>query len=386
MIRDKILKQLEDTKNAKLFRQIPETDFGMEKYIIKSGKKLLNVASNNYLGISNHRFLVKGATKAADKYGTTSGASRIVSGNFSLYDELEEELAEFKQTESSLIFNTGYTANIAIITALCDKNTVVFSDKLNHASIIDGIKMSGAKHVRYRHNDMGHLAYCIDKYKDAEQKLLVTDTIFSMDGDIAALSDIVSLCKRNDIFIVLDEAHGTGVFGNGRGVAYELGLHDQIDVHMGTFSKGLGSFGAYAAADETIISYFINKSRGLIYTTSLPPAVIGANLAAVRFVQNHPELPKRLIQISTDMRETLDRLGFDTTPSATQIIPIMLKDPYSTLRASSFLAHNGIAVGAIRPPTVPENTSRLRLSMRADFNEAEVQYIKDIFKKLKDQL
>lgn len=386
MIRNRIKNHLEQIKENSLLRSIPDIDNGASKYINKNGRKLLNLSSNNYLGISEHRFLVKSAIKALDKYGTTSGASRIVSGNFSLYDELEKNLAIFKQTESSLIFNTGYSANISILSALTDKNTIVFSDKLNHASIIDGIKLSGSKHVRYKHNDMDHLKYCINKYKDAENKLLVTDTIFSMDGDIANLEEIVNITKANNIFTIVDEAHATGVFGKGRGIAFEKNLHDQIDLHMGTFSKGLGSFGAYVAGDKEIIDYLLNKARGLIYTTSLPPAVIGANIGALKFVENHPEIPAKLISMSDDIRVYLQNIGFDTYLSETQIIPIILGSPENTLKAASFLENFGISVGAIRPPTVPQDTARLRISLRADLNEKEIQYIKDIFNKLKEEM
>lgn len=386
MIRNRIKNHLEQIKENSLLRSIPDIDNGASKYINKNGRKLLNLSSNNYLGISEHRFLVKSAIKALDKYGTTSGASRIVSGNFSLYDELEKNLAIFKQTESSLIFNTGYSANISILSALTDKNTIVFSDKLNHASIIDGIKLSGSKHVRYKHNDMDHLKYCINKYKDAENKLLVTDTIFSMDGDIANLEEIVNITKANNIFTIVDEAHATGVFGKGRGIAFEKNLHDQIDLHMGTFSKGLGSFGAYVAGDKEIIDYLLNKARGLIYTTSLPPAVIGANIGALKFVENHPEIPAKLISMSDDIRVYLQNIGFDTYLSETQIIPIILGSSENTLKAASFLENFGISVGAIRPPTVPQDTARLRISLRADLNEKEIQYIKDIFNKLKEEM
>jgi 8-amino-7-oxononanoate synthase len=386
MIKDKIKNELLKLEQESLIRKIPEIENGISKYIEKNNKKLLNLSSNNYLGISEHRFLIKSAIKATEKYGTTSGASRVVSGNFTIYDELELLLAKFKQAEKSLIFNSGYTANISIISALADKNTVIFSDKLNHASIIDGIKISRAKHVRYIHNDIEHLKFCIDKYSSVKNKILVTDTIFSMDGDIARLEEIVNLSKQNNIFTIIDEAHATGVFGKGKGIAFEKNLHDEIDLHMGTFSKGLGSFGAYVSSKKYLIDYLINKSRGFIYTTSLPPAVIGANIASIKFVQNHPEISQRLIDISNDLRVFLKKIGFNIYLSETQIIPIILKDNERTLKAAKFLEDNCIMVGAIRPPTVPKDTSRLRLSLRADLNDNEVQYIKDTFTKLYDFL
>ena len=385
-IHDKISSELNLIKQQHLFRDIPDIECGMEKYVQIKGQNFLNLASNNYLGISNERFIVKSSIKAVEKYGTSSGASRIVSGNFKLYDELENEIAKFKNTETGLIFNTGYTANIGIVSALANKNTVIFSDKLNHASIIDGIVLSRAKHIRYNHNDTEHLEYCVKKYKDYPEKILISDSIFSMDGDIAKLEKTAEIAKKHNIFTIIDEAHATGVFGNGRGLIHEKSLENIIDIQMGTFSKGLGSFGAYAACSKDVKNFLVNKARSFIFTTSLPPAVVGANLGALKFVQNHPEIPAKLIKISEDFRLFLTENKFDIQNSQSQIIPVILKDNEKTLKAKEFLLSKNILVGAIRPPTVPVNTARLRISLRADLNDKEIEYVKNTLMELKKEI
>jgi 8-amino-7-oxononanoate synthase len=385
-ILNNINKELSKIDKNFLLRKIPPFDYGMEKYVKINGENLLNLASNNYLGLSNERFIVKSSIKAIEKYGTSSGASRIVCGNYKIYDELEIEIAKFKNTEAALIYNSGYTANLSIISSVANKNTVIFSDKLNHASIIDGILLSRAKHIRYKHNDMEHLDYCINKYKEFPEKIIVSDSIFSMDGDIACLETIVELAEKYNIFTIIDEAHATGVFGKGRGLVFEKSLENKIDIQMGTFSKGLGSFGAYVACSNTIKEYLVNKSRAFIFSTSLPPSVVGANLGALKYIRNHPEISKKLTDISEDFRCFLKKEKYDIQNSQTQIIPIVLKENEITLKAANFLMENKILVGAIRPPTVPVNTSRLRISLRADLNNSEIEYIKNVFIKLKKEL
>ncbi len=385
-ISDKINLEMEKIENDSLLRNIPDMEFGMDKYVEINGYKMLNLSSNNYLGLNRERFVVKSSVKATEKYGTTSGASRIVCGNYKIYDDLENEIALFKNTESALIFNTGYTANIGIISAVANKNTLILSDKLNHASIIDGITLSRAKHVRYRHNDMDHLKFCIEKFKDYPEKILISDSVFSMDGDVADLEKIAEFSEKYDIFTIIDEAHATGVFGKGKGIIAEKNLEKHIDIQMGTFSKGLGSFGAFAACSEDVKNFLINKSRGFIFSTSLPPAVIGANLGALKYIQNHPEISERLIKISNELRLFLKEAGYDILNSQTQIIPIVFKDNEKTLKAQQIMLNNKILTGAIRPPTVPVGTSRLRISLRADLNEKEISYIKEAFILLKKEI
>jgi len=382
-MKDKIIRKLAKLKEENLYREMPNISEGAGKYVELDGNIYLNLSSNNYLGLSELESVRKEAIQAVEKYGTTSGASRIVTGNYKIYDDLERKIASFKNREKALVFNSGYAANLAVYTTLASKETIVFSDKLNHASIIDGIQLSGAKHVRYKHKDMADLESLLEKYKEHEDKIIATDTVFSMDGDTCPLYKIINLAEKYNAMTIIDEAHATGVFGRGRGYAHELGLADRVDVHMGTFSKALGSFGGYVAADEVIIDWMRNKARSFIYSTSLPPAVVGATIGSLKHLAKYPEIGGRLLDKSEDLRMYIQGLGFDTAGSVTQIIPIVLGDNKRAIMAKEFLMSKGLYVAAIRPPTVPVNTARLRLSLRPDVLD-EMDIIKSAFKALKD--
>lgn len=383
---DHIAEELERLEDQSLVRRIPPVDHGADRYLLYNGIELLNLASNNYLGLAGHPALKQASMDAVKRYGTSSGASRLISGNYTLLDDLERELSAFKKQDDAMVVGSGFAANLMILSALADRRTVVLSDKLNHASIIDGIKLSGAKHVRYRHNDMDHLAAQLEKHSDAPRKLLVTDTVFSMDGDMADLESIVGLCERHDALIVVDEAHAAGTLGSGRGLAAQLGLADRVDIHMGTFSKGFGSYGAYVAGKSDIIEFLRNKGRPFIFSTALPPAVIGANLAALRLVQTDPTIGKRLQHMADDMRAHLNALGLNTGPSKTAIIPVIMGENSATLAARDRLMELGIYVGAVRPPTVPEGTARLRISLRADLTDNDLERFKLAMKRLAEAL
>lgn len=382
-MKKKIAHELEKIKSEDLYREMPEISEGAGRNIFMNGNEYLNLSSNNYLGLSGIGEIRKRASDAALRLGTTSGASRIVTGNFSIYDELEALTAEFKNQEKALVFNSGYAANLAVYTSLAGRDTLIFSDKLNHASIIDGIKLSGAKHIRYKHNDMADLETLLEKHKDAKEKIIATDTIFSMDGDTCPLSKIVALAEKYGCMTIIDEAHATGVFGRGRGFAHEVGLAEKIDVHMGTYSKALGSFGGYVASSGLIIDYLRNKARSFIYSTSLPPAVVAASFAAVDHMNKYPELGGRLLDAAEDLRNYLQSLGYDTGGSTTQIIPVILGENKRALLAKEFLLEKGLYVAAIRPPTVPKNTARLRLSLRLDVLD-EMDRIKAEFKEMRE--
>lgn len=386
---DWIRSELDHLRSRALFREIPCVDRGADLRLQVNGTPLLNLASNNYLGLAGNIAMIQAAKHALDEYGTSSSASRLVTGNSAPYDILDQKIAEFKSTESALALGSGFTANLAIFAALCDRRTVVFSDRLNHASIIDGIQLSGAKHVRYRHNDMDHLRSCLKKHHDAPRKILATDTVFSMDGDVAELARIAALCKEFGVFSVVDEAHATGVFGTdnstGQGMTSELGLMNEIDLHMGTFSKGLGSYGAYVAGKKDTIDLIRNKGRSFIYSTALPPAVVAANLAALELAKD-PALAARLRAYSDEMRTFLNDLGFDIMGSTTQIIPVLIGDNDDALRAKEFLMKLGVYVAAIRPPTVPDGTARLRISMRADLTPEDIALIKTGFTELAGEI
>ena len=347
-------------------------DRGAELYIEHGGRRLLNLASNNYLGLAGAPELRDGAIRAVQEYGASSGASRLVTGNYALYDQLDREIAAFKEQEDAVCLGSGYAANLCVLSSLADRNTVVFSDRLNHASIVDGILLSRAEHVRYRHNDLDHLAALLSKHADVPRKLVVTDTVFSMDGDVADLEALLPLCRDHGALLVLDEAHATGVLGRGRGLAHALGLQDEVDVHMGTFSKALGSYGAFIAARRDIVDGVRNFGRAFIFSTSLPPAVVGASLAALAVVRGDHSRSERLMLLTSQLRGVLRRLGFDIGSSSTQIIPILLGGNEVALAARDFLMDQGVFAPAIRPPTVPEGSARLRLSLRADLEEEDM--------------
>ncbi|MDD2219342.1 MAG: 8-amino-7-oxononanoate synthase [Desulfoplanes sp.] len=376
----------DDLQRSGRLRKIPAVDYGADLMAEVQGKKVLNLASNNYLGLSGHPEMKAASIKAIETYGTSSGASRLVSGNFSLYGELESSLASLKKQEKSLVLGSGYAANLALCGTFADRRTVVFSDRLNHASIVDGIILSRARQVRYRHNDMDHLAHCLEKYRDHPRKLLITDSVFSMDGDRADLMSIVRLCKDHSVPMAVDEAHATGILGNGRGLACELGVEKEIDLHMGTLSKGLGSHGGFIAGDHRLIAMIANRGRSFIFSTALPPAVIGAGLCGVQLVRAHPQWGRDLLRHSEAFRQWLLSSGFTIGPSTTQIIPVILGDNNAVLAARDSLLANGILVSAIRPPTVPEGTARLRLALRSDLGRRDMEHLRSAFTVLRQEM
>ncbi len=383
---DWISRELARLQGASLFRDVPPVERGASKRLVFAGKSLLNLSSNNYLGLSERPELLTASREALDAYGAGSGASRLITGNFAPYDRLERELAAFKGTAEAVVAGSGYMTNLAIFTALADRETVVFSDKLNHASIIDGIRLSGARQVRYRHNDPAHLARLMDKEAGAAKMIVVTDSIFSMDGDAADIPALAALCKARGALLVVDEAHATGIFGQGRGLAHEQGAAGDVDVNMGTFSKALGSYGGYAACGPEIAAMLRNRGRSFIFTTALPPAVVGANLAAVAHVASHPEEGQALLEMAADMRDHLRGLGFDCGASVSQIIPVILGENERALRARDFLMAQGLYVAAVRPPTVPAGTARLRLSLRADLDAEDLAAVRAGFAALREEL
>ncbi len=371
----RINQQMQTIRSDGRLRHLPVIDNNKEKYMQLGGQRLLNLASNDYLGLSSSAVLADAARDAIDEYGVSSGASRLVTGNNRLYNELEQELANFKQQPAALVFNSGYTANLCLVATLADRHSLVFSDRLNHASIIDGIALSGAKHVRYRHNDMEHLAALLEKHKDQPNKLIITDSVFSMDGDLADLTTLVKLKHDFNCLLVVDEAHATGIFGHGRGLAHELGIDQDVDLHMGTFSKALGSFGGYVAGSRLLIDYLINAGRALIYTTGLPPATVAANLAAIRLLQQDPDQGQPLRTMAHSLVTHLHNRGIDTGATESHIIPVIIGDNERTIHIQQHLHGMGIHVGAIRPPTVPTGTARLRLALRADLNLDEFKLL-----------
>ena len=346
-----------------------------EGWILMEGRRLLNLSSNNYLGLANSRLLREEAGEWLQRFGASASASRLIVGNLSLHQTVEEKIAAFQGAEAAILYNTGYMANVGVISALMNKGDFILSDKLNHASIVDGIMLSGAEFRRYPHGDLNKLEDLLKKSSARNKKLIVTDSVFSVDGDIAPLKEIVELKERFGAILMIDEAHGSGVFGeNRRGVAEMLGVEEAVEVHMGTFSKALGSYGAYVCGSMKLVEYLVNRSRSFIYSTSLPPAVLGANLAAIRVVAESPELSQKVLENAAYLRQNLNRLGFNTLASASQIIPLLVGDNRKAVEFASLLFKKGVMAVAIRPPTVPPKTARLRLSVTAEHRYEDLDF------------
>jgi len=370
-------KHLAELAVQNMLRSLREIESAQGPHVQIGGKDLLLLCSNNYLGLANHPALIDAACSATRDFGVGSGASRLVSGSMSLHHRLEEEIAEFKGTEAALLFNTGYAANNGIIQGLLGPDDRVFSDALNHASIIDGCRLSGAAIEIYPHNDMAALEQMLNKASKLRRGrwLIVTDGVFSMDGDMAPLNRLVGLKERFDAWLMVDDAHGGGVLGaRGRGTAEHCGCLGKIDLQMGTFGKAFGGFGAYLAASRPVIDLLINCSRAFIFSTSLPPGVVAANRAALQLVDSE-EGGLRRTRLENNRQlfaEHLQLAGLDLCGSTTQIVPVLTKDPEPTMRAAATLLERGICLSGIRPPTVPPGACRLRATLMADHNSTEV--------------
>ncbi len=341
------------------------------------GREVLLLCSNNYLGLANHPRLREASAEASLAYGTGSGASRLVSGTMELHTRLEKRIAAFKATEGALLFNSGYAANTGILQGLLGPGDVIFSDALNHASIIDGCRLSGARTVVYPHNDFAALDDLMRRAAPERQGrwLIVTDGVFSMDGDLAPLPQLVALKQRYDCLLMVDDAHGTGVLGeNGRGSAEELGCLGEVDLHMGTLGKALGGFGAFLAAPQPVIDLLVNRSRSFIFSTSLPPGVLAAALAAFDLIEGEEGRRRRaqLKKLRHRFAERMSAAGLDLCGSATQIVPVLTREPQPTMKASEQLLAEGIFLQGIRPPTVPEGRCRLRATIMADHRDEEL--------------
>lgn len=342
-------------------------------YVFAAGKKCLMLASNNYLGMTHESEVRQAAIKAIEAYGTGAGGARLTTGSHSLYEELEANLAQFKGTEAAITFNTGYMANIGTISAIMNKNDVIFSDALNHASIIDGCRLSGAKRVIFPHSDMQVLKGLLESTKCAGKRLIVVDGVFSMDGDIAPLSQLVELAKLYDCLLMIDDAHGTGILGNGHGTVAHFALTDQVDIQMGTLSKALGSEGAYVAGKKDLIDYLINKARSYIFSTALSPADIGAANAAVKILRQSIRLPEKVLANADFMRRELKMQGIEVGGEITPILPIPIGAADLAVKAANHLKEKGIILSAIRPPTVPVGESRLRLTVNAKHSQSDLK-------------
>lgn len=361
-----IQQTLSSLKEKGLYRdQLKNISSEQASRAVIDGRDMILLGSNNYLGLCNDPRLKDAAIAAIEQYGVGAGGSRLTTGSYDLHQRLEKRLADFKGTEDCLIFNTGYMANVGILSSLCDRNWVVFSDKYNHASIIDGIMLSGAKLVRYKHCDMMDLENKIAKNR-GKYNLIVTDGVFSMDGTVAPLPEIIHLAKRFGLLTMVDDAHGIGVLGeNGSGTIAYYEASQEIDIQMGTLSKAVGSVGGYVAGRKELIDYFRNLARSFMYSTALPPHTIAASLKAIDIIEKDKETREYLLLLADWFKSKLSDVGFTVASTQTSIIPVIVGEPNLAVEFSESLLEDGIYAPAIRPPTVPQGTSRLRISLMA---------------------
>lgn len=373
-------KELRELGKKGLLRTILHRSSSQGAVIKIRGRRYLNFSSNDYLGLANHPELISSAVKAAMSFGTGSGSSRLLAGGIELLERLERDVSCFKSAPASLIFSSGYAANTGIIPALSSPGDLILSDELNHASIIDGCRLSRAKTIIYKHRDMAHLEELLKKDKTKGRKIIVTDSVFSMDGDIAPLPDICEISRKNGAVLYLDEAHATGVIGGGRGGLAHFNIRPMSwIIRMGTFSKALGSFGAFATAETDVIEWLTNRARSFMYSTALPPSVVAASIAALRIVRRDPLLISKLWTNRERLAGGLNLLGFTTMASETPIIPVRVGGIKRTLDMASFLFENMVYAPAIRPPTVKE--PRLRITVTAAHTEKQIDTLLNLMER-----
>lgn len=341
---------------------------------LSDGREVILLSSNDYLGLATHPDVILAAVQATEQYGAGAGASRLVCGTLTPHALLESALAAFKHTEASLVFGSGYLANLGIIPSLIGRGGLILADRLCHASLIDGCRLSGADFRVYRHGDSAHLETLLQRRRSNRQTLIVTDGLFSMDGDLAPLSELATIAARYEATLYVDDAHGTGVMGAaGRGTLEHLAMESTIPFHMGTLGKALGSSGAYVVGPRELIEYLINSSRSFIFTTAPPPGAMAAAAAALTIVQQEPERRARLWANQRRLRDGLRRMGFTLTATVSPIIPILVGSAPQALAFAEQLLAQGVFVPAIRPPTVPDATSRIRVTVTSEHRVEQIE-------------
>src|SRR3954462_800262 len=370
---DELQARLDDLRDQGLYRKLRLISGPQGPRVLLDGKPVLLLCSNNYLGLADHPRVRKAAADAAMRWGAGAGASRLVSGNMTIHRRLEERIAGFKGAEACLLFGSGYLANTGILSALAREGDGVFSDALHHASIVDGCRLARARTFVYDHCDTDHLEWGL-REAGGRGALVVTGGVFSMDGDIAPLQRIVEIAHRFDARVMVDDAHGLGALGpGGRGSVAAAGLEDEVDIVVGTLRKALGSYGAYACCSRTMAKWLVNTARSLIFSTALPPPAVAAAGAALDLLAEEPRRVDRLQRNAAIMREALSEQGMDTRGSTTQVLPLVVGDAGDAVRVCERALEKGVFAQAIRPPTVPEGSSRLRLPAVASHNRAELQ-------------
>ncbi len=378
---DFLKEKIQELKDQGIYRKLPVLETPNEAEVILNGKKVINLSSNNYLGFANHPRLKKASIEAIEKYGVGSGAVRTIVGNMKIHEELEEILAKFKREESAFVFQSGFNCNAGTIQAITEAGDIIISDELNHASIIDGSRLSRANKGIYKHSDMDSLEAVLkesrDKYKNI---LIITDGVFSMDGDIAKLPEIVQLAEKYEAMTYVDDAHGSGVLGeSGRGTVDHFGLHGRVDFSMGTLSKAIGVVGGYVAGSETMYEWLSHRARPVLFSTSLPPGSVGAIIEALKMLMESTEYTDRLWENAKYFKAKMGTLGYNIGHSQTPITPVIIGDEAKTMEFSRKLLEKGVFVSGIIFPTVPKGTGRVRVMVTAAHTKEQLDKATEVF-------
>ncbi|MXX10921.1 MAG: 8-amino-7-oxononanoate synthase [Nitrospira sp. SB0667_bin_9] len=375
MLRD-FEQEIKHLETRHLLRKFRIVESPSDTTITIQGRRFISMASNNYLGLANHPGVKQAAIEAIEQWGVGAGAARLVSGTMTPHQQLEQDLARFKQVEAALTFGTGYTTNLGLIPVLIDRDGLILADRYCHASLIEACRLAKATLRVFHHNDVEHLEKLLKKREKARPTLVVTEGVFSMDGDLALLPDLLALCRQHGGTLVIDDAHGTGVMGkNGRGTVEHFGLNPRDVIQMGTLSKAIGASGGYVAGTTALKDYLINTAKAFIYTTAQPPAIAAAASAAIRIIQDEPARRERLRTNRNALHAALTDLGFQLTNTQSPILPIIMKSPERAVAMSQTLYEAGVYVPAIRPPTVPKDSSRLRLTVSSDHTEEQLETV-----------
>lgn len=377
---------VKDARESGIYPYFIPLDENEGTEVTYNGRNVIMCGSNNYLGLTTHPKVRQAAMDATERYGTSCTGSRFLNGNMTLHEKLEAELADWVGKESSLVFSTGMQVNLGTISAVVGRGDIVILDKDDHASIVDGAFLSGGKIERYRHNDMGHLKRVLASLPEDKGKLLVVDGLFSMEGDIAPLPELVPLCKQYGVRLMVDDAHAMGVLGGGKGTAAHFGMTEDVDLIMSTFSKSFASLGGFIAGDHDVVDYIKHHARSLIFSASIPPANAATALAALEVMRAEPERIARVNKIADQMREAYQGLGFNTGDSVTPVIPIIIGDDEKTFLTWRMLFENGVFVNPVISPAVAPGRQLLRTSYMATHTDQQLDQVISIFEKVGKEL
>jgi glycine C-acetyltransferase len=381
--------QIQSLKDQHLFRPLVDLQSAQGGTITVNGKRVVNLSSNNYLGLANHPALKEAAVAAVEKWGAGAGAVRTIIGNMSLHEQLEKRIAQFKHVEDAIVFQSGFTANAGTIPTIITKDDCIISDELNHASIIDGCRLAGLPSEQrpwFRHKDMNALEDILKRTGQYKKRLIITDGVFSMDGDIAPLRDIVALAEQYDAAVMVDDAHGSGVLGDGRGTAYHFGVHQKIDIQLGTLSKAIGVMGGYIAGSSALKTWLTQRARPFLFSTAHPPAVVAAVIAAIDLMETDPSFTAKLWENTRHWQAGLRDIGFNIGATETPITPVIVGDEEKAQTLQRRLFEEGVLALSVVFPTVAKGMARVRTMPNASHNRDELDFALAVFGKVGQEL